>query len=85
MIDDPYETPKTRCEELESESLSSKRGCREPMIGCGVGGCLLPLVMMVLGGIFSAPGGGSPFGYLFICCILGGVGFIVGFAFQPRK
>jgi hypothetical protein len=40
----PYEPSKTLKEYLQRESLKRKQGCKEPLIGGGVGGVCIPIV-----------------------------------------
>ena len=41
----PYETPRVNEEIYDGKS---KRGCFEMLLGCGVVGCVIPLVFLVI-------------------------------------
>ncbi len=78
---DPYEPPKVK-EKLDR--LKRNQGCKEPMIGCGVGGCCIPMILILLCGAILKDTGG-PLIWPIMSVLLGAIGLIVGFVFQPRR
>jgi len=82
-MEDPYQSPEIQ-EDLKT--LEKKRGCKEPAVGCGVGGCAIPIVLfIIIPSINGSRGVGGPFFYLFTCFILGLVGLLIGIIVRAAR
>ena len=55
-----------------------------PWIGCGLGGCLVPLLLFLACGIFLGDVGGPLF-WPFIAAPLGGLGMAIGYAYRSGR
>ncbi len=81
MMTDPYAPP----EHGESPPVDSpKSGCPAPLIGCGVGGCLIPLLLFVACAAFLGDTGG-PLIWPIIAVPLGITGMVAGSFHRASK
>jgi len=80
-MDDPYIPPKHH----ESASINSQlAGYTAPLIGCGFGGCLLPILLFLACGVLLGDTGGPLF-WPFIAVPLGFIGLVAGFIYRASK
>ena len=79
--DDPdlYATPKNPPRQGEGMPPA---GC-EPLAGCGIGGCLVPFLLMIAAGAGGDMGG--PLFWPIIATPLGLIGMALGFYIRARK
>lgn len=78
---DPYELPKIR---RELERLESKKGYKEPIIGCWVGGCCIPTILLLLCAAFLGDTGG-PLIWPILSIVLGLLGLFLGIGIRSVK
>lgn len=76
----PYQPP-----EPGQDSGGDRPGAGEaaPRIGCGVGGCLIPLLLFIACAITGDFGG--PLFWPFIVLLSGGLGMIIGYVYRWRR
>jgi len=79
----PYEPPESDegrgVERPDTER--SKTGNAAPFVGCGVGGCLVPLLLFIACMVFLGDPGG-PLLWPIIAVPLGVIGVVVGFVYR---
>ena len=80
-MDDPYIPPERR-ECVPNNSKTA--GYTAPLIGCGFGGCLLPILLFLACGILLSDTGGLLF-WPFIAVPLGFIGLVAGFIYRASK
>ena len=81
-MDDPYIPPEHG--QKSDPPDSSKQGCTPPVIGCGVGGCLVPILLFLACAIFLSDTGG-PLIWPIIALPLGITGMVAGFIYKASK
>jgi hypothetical protein len=60
-----------------------KVGFAAPAIGCGVGGCLLPILLFIVCALLGDTGG--PLIWPMAAVVFGGIGLLVGFLYKIAR
>lgn len=76
----PYESPAAKLGQNEDKSTN---GIRDGLIGCGLGGCVAPILLMSLAGLLG--GLGSPLFWPIIAFFGGVIGMFVGEAIGMNR
>ena len=70
--------------EQDISSTPKKTGIEAPALGCGVGGCLIPLLLFIFG-LFVMNDIGGPLIWPMLSVFLGTIGLIIGFLVGALK
>ena len=78
---DPYRPP----EHGPSDTRGRRRpGYAAPLLGCGLGGCLLPILLFIACAFFFGDTGG-PLIWPIAAGLFGGIGLFLGFLYREMK
>jgi hypothetical protein len=77
---DPYTPPE---HDSHDGHEPRKVGLAPPAIGCGVGGCLLPILLFIVCALLGDTGG--PLIWPIGAVVFGGIGLVVGFLYKIAR
>ena len=77
-MENPYDPPKT--ESKVTEQSPNKARFAAPLLGCGLGGCLGPILLFFVGAFLGDTGG--PLIWPMLAISLGVIGFVIGVIYQ---
>jgi len=83
-MSNPYKAPKASENAGDIGKNRNSRGFKEPMIGCVVGGCCLPIILLIISAAFLGDIGG-PLLWPIISVVFGLIGLVIGIFFKAVK